>query len=247
MPRRARRFIPGGCYHVINRGNNRSTVFHRPADYAAFMTLIRQAIERIPLEIFAACLMPNHYHLVVRPRCRTDIGRWLHWLQTTHSHRYHLQHGTSGRVWQGPYKAFPIEQDEHLLTVLRYVERNAVRAGLVRRARDWRWGSAAWRLGPANRARVLAEPPVKLPGDWETWVDRPQTPIELEALRSAVNRQRPFGNPEWQANAPECEGYDKGDRPRGRPRRCRPPGAADPSPPAARRSPARICAPSKNR
>ena len=90
----------------------------------------------------------------------------MHWLLTTHAARYHLANGTVGRVWQGRYKAFPIEQGEHLITVLRYVERNAVRANLVRCARDWKWGSASWRRGPSavGAARRAA---VSLPASWD--------------------------------------------------------------------------------
>jgi putative transposase len=84
--------------------------------------------------LLAVCLMPNHFHLVVSQHCARDISRWMQRLLTTHTHRHHLRHGTSGRVWQGRFKAFPIKQDDHLLTVMRYVERNASRAGLVNRA-----------------------------------------------------------------------------------------------------------------
>jgi len=93
------------------------------AEFSAFLTLIAQAQARVELPMLAACLMPNHFHLVVSPRRTNDISRWMQWLLTTHSHRHHLQHGTTGRVWQGRFKAFPIEQDRHLLTVMRYVER----------------------------------------------------------------------------------------------------------------------------
>jgi len=93
------------------------------AEFSAFLTLIAQAQARVELPMLAACLMPNHFHLVVSPRRTDDISRWMQWLLTTHSHRHHLQQGTTGRVWQGRFKAFPIEQDRHLLTVMRYVER----------------------------------------------------------------------------------------------------------------------------
>lgn len=218
MPRPPRSIHAGCCYHVINRGNNRAAIFHRPADYAAFVALIRDAQERLRLDLFAACLMPNHFHFVVRPPGRDDIGTWMHWLLTTHSHRYHLANGTCGRVWQGRYKAFPIEQTEHLITVLRYVERNAVRAGLVERARDWRWGSAAWRHGPASRSALLTSSPVTLPHCWDDYVDQPQTAAELECVRACVNSQRAFGAREWTESAPECEGLAGVAGRRGRPR-----------------------------
>lgn len=218
MPRSSRAIHAGVCYHLINRGNNRATLFHHPAEYAAFVGLMRAAQERIALDLLAACLMPNHFHLVVRPHRDVDVTRWMHWLLTTHAHRHNLTYGTSGRVWQGRYKAFPIEQDEHLLTVVRYVERNAVRSGLVHRARDWKWGSAAWRLGPANRTRMLAELPIRLPRGWQDYVDEPQTSDETAALRACVNGQQPYGGERWRRNSAECSGFRGPGRRRGRPR-----------------------------
>jgi putative transposase len=218
MPRGPRAIRPGVCYHVINRGNNRRQLFHRPADYAAFVTLIGQARDLVPLDLFAVCLMPNHFHVVLRPCERDAVGRWMHWLLTSHAQRYNRAHAIDGRVWQGRYKAFPIEGGHHLLTVLRYVERNAVRANLVRRARDWRWCSASWRTGPASRKALLTEPPVALPCDWNEFVDTPQTPTEVEELRACVNRQQPYGTDAWIDASPECDGFSRAG-PRGRPRR----------------------------
>jgi putative transposase len=78
--------------------------------------------------------MPNHFHLVLRPYADGDLSHWMRWLMTTHVRRYlrHYQH--SGHIWQGRFKAFPIQEDEHLATVVRYVERNALRANMVARA-----------------------------------------------------------------------------------------------------------------
>ena len=73
--------------------------------------------------------MPNHFHLLMRPQADGDLGRWVQWLLMAHARRYHRHYGTSGHVWQGRFKAFIIEDDDHLRTVLRYVERNPLRAG----------------------------------------------------------------------------------------------------------------------
>ena len=116
--------------------------FHEPADYSAFINLMRRAQERLDLPILGACLMPNHVHLVVRPTSDNDIAAWTRWLFTTHVRHYHEKYGTTGRLWQGRYKSFLIQDDHYLLTVLRYVERNAARANLVERAEDWHWGSS---------------------------------------------------------------------------------------------------------
>ena len=107
---------------MINRGNARAQVYHNQSDYQAFLTLMKLAGERVSMRLLAYCLMPNHFHLVLWPYNDGDLSRWMHWLLTTHVSRYHRINGTSGRIWQGRFKAFPIEQDAHLLTVMRYVD-----------------------------------------------------------------------------------------------------------------------------
>lgn len=216
MPRTARSATAGTCYHLINRGNGRATVFARPADYRGFLELIEAAQERVPLRLLAACLMPNHFHFVVMPCEPGDLGRWMQWLLTTQVRRQHRREGTSGRIWQGRFKAFPIQRDEHLLTVLRYVERNALRAGLVDDARRWAWGSLAWRVQPGFRP-VLAESPIALPDKWEQWVNSPQTSSELAKLRACVNRQRPYGSEDWVRRTASELGLESSLRSVGRP------------------------------
>ena len=220
MPRTARSLVAGGHYHLINRGNDRSVVFHQPSDYQAFLRMIEQAQQEVHLSLLAVCLMPNHFHLVVSQHCARDISRWMQRLLTTHTHRHHLRHGTSGRVWQGRFKAFPIKQDDHLLTVMRYVERNASRAGLVNRAEQWHWGSLCWRMNGSS-GPPLSEPPLPLPPDWPSLVNAPQSAAELEALRAAVNRQQPFGDEPWIVETAERLGLQSSRRDPGRPSKSR--------------------------
>jgi REP-associated tyrosine transposase len=217
MPRTARTLLAGSYYHLINRGNNRAALFSNPAAFRSFLNLIMRAQERTPLAMLAGCIMPNHFHLVAASRVTGDFSRWMHWLLTTHGQHFHIEHGTSGRVWQGRYKAFLIQHDEHLLTVMRYVERNALRAGLVKRAEDWPWGSLAWRLGRACGPE-LANPPVPLPSDWTSYVNAPHTSKELEALRACVNRQNPYGDAAWTDDATRTLSAVPAKRGRGRPR-----------------------------
>lgn len=196
MPRTARSITAGVCYHVISRTNPGLALLESSADRNALLRLMAAAQERVNLDLLAACLMPNHFHVVVRPADDGDIAGWVHWLLTTHGRRYHKLHGSYGRLWQGRFKAFAIQEDDHLLTVMRYVERNALRAGLVARAEHWGWGSLAWRLNIGSGLR-LAESPVTLPADWVGYVNAPQSHEELAELRASVNRQRPYGTVEW--------------------------------------------------
>ena len=218
MPRTARASVGGVCYHVLNRGNGRTKVFRKPADYAAFLDLMAEANERLPLRILGYVLMPNHFHLVLWPRGNGDLSRWMQWLLTSHVRRYHRHYQGSGHVWQGRFKAFPIEQDEHLLTVLRYVERNPLRANLVARAEEWAWSSLAWRPS-RKRPTMLADWPVPCPRNWVAHVNAVETEAELAALRRSIARGTPYGDEKWAGLIAKRLGLESSLRPRGRPRK----------------------------
>jgi putative transposase len=218
MPRTARASVGGVCYHVINRGNGRARVFHKDRDFQAFVDLFEPACERLPMRILAWCLIPNHFHLVLWPRGDGDLSRWMQWLMTAHVRRYHRHRHSSGHVWQGRFKAFPIQQDAHLLTVLRYVERNPLRAGLVRSAENWPWSSLpSWVQG--ERPVWLSKGPVDRPSRWLTYVNRAETAAELEALRKSVQRGTPFGAATWSTRTANRLGLEASLHPRGRPRK----------------------------
>lgn len=222
MPRTARASAAGVCYHVINRGNGRATVFHDSNDYRAFIALIGEAVERVDVRMLGYCLMPNHIHLVLWPRHDGDLSRFMQWLLTAHVRRYHRVHGSSGHVWQGRFKAFPIQSDEHLLTVLRYVERNPIRAGLARRAVAWPWSSLQGRSKPNGTVAFLRDGPLPLPADWIDLVNAPEPPAELVRVRESVNRGAPFGDDRWAQRTAGRLGLEASLRPRGRPRKTPP-------------------------
>jgi putative transposase len=208
------------CYHVINRGNARAEVFHKHDDYAAFLKLLDEAGERLDMRLIGYCLMPNHFHLVLWPRQDGDLGRYMQWLLTSHVRRYHRHYGGSGHVWQGRFKAFPIQHDEHLLTVLRYVERNPLRAASlrIRKAERYPWSSAG--APPPKVLRpALDAGPVARGRDWLEWVNQPLTAEELAAVRQSIERGSPFGSETWQQRTARRLGLESTLRPRGRPRK----------------------------
>jgi putative transposase len=218
MPRTARAAVGGMCYHVLNRGNARAEVFHKKDDYAAFLRLLPLAVERLPMRVLGFCLMPNHFHLVLWPHEDGDLGRFMQWLLTSHVRRYHRHYESSGHVWQGRFKAFPIQQDEHLLTVLRYVERNPLRSNLVKRAEDWNWSSLRERLS-GEPSELLQSGPIQLPRNWLALVNRPQTEQEVEALRRSIARGTPYGSDHWTKRSARRLGLESSLNPRGRPRK----------------------------
>jgi putative transposase len=222
MPRRSRAIVAGYCYHVINRSNDKARIFHDSGDYAAFLGLIADAQRHRPVALLAACLMPNHVHFVLQPSRASDVALWTHWLFTTHAGRHHRKYATSGHIWQGRFKASAIQQDQNLLMVMRYVERNAMRAQLVSRAEEWRWGSLNWRIY-GHPLLVPNDPPVPLPSDWTELVNEGHTEAELASIRSSVNRQSPFGAEDWVKRTAAELGVGHSINPRGRPRKKAPP------------------------
>jgi putative transposase len=220
MPRRLRCNTGGYVYHVLNRAVARATLFHKDGDYAAFETVLRQAKEWQTMRLLGYTMMPNHWHLVLWPEHDGDLSEFLRWLTVTHTQRYHAHYhtGGSGPVYQGRFKSFPIQEDDHLWTVWRYVERNALRADLVRRAEDWPW-SSLWQRSQGRAAGLLDEGPVPLPSNWVEYVNGPQTEAELEALRRSVVRGCPFGEPAWGEQTAKRLGLEATLRPQGRPRK----------------------------
>jgi putative transposase len=190
----------------LNRANGRLQLFSRPFDYAAFETTLLEAWTRLPLRIIGYSVMPNHWHFVVWPRvgAHDEVSEFFRWLTVTHTQRWHACHGTSGsgHLYQGRFKAFPVQGDEHLHSVLRYVERNPVRARLVERAEMWRWGSL-WRrmFGTEEHKHILTNSPAPLGSEWLSHVNAPQSDAELEALRGSLRKGRPYGRDEWAKRA----------------------------------------------
>jgi len=216
MPRIARGIGDGFVYHILNRGNSKQKVFHKDKDYEAFIRLMKEAKERYPIKLFAYCLMPNHFHMVLKPVYGKDLSRYMQWLMTSHVRRYHSHYRTSGHIWQGRFKSFIVQEDGHLLIVLRYVEGNPVRAGLTRSARDWVWSSHKEALG--ERARSLIDDiPVELPDEWGRYVDEPLTEKDLERLRESAHRQAPFGAFTWKLKLCKEFGLESTLKKRGRP------------------------------
>ena len=214
MPRTARASAGGYCYHVLNRGNARAKVFRKPQDYKAFVALIGEAGLRVPMRLIAYCLMPNHFHLALWPHEDDDLSRWMQWLMTTHVHRYLAHYHRTGHVWQGRFRAFPIEEDDHLRVVLRSIERNGLRASLVERAEQWPWSS----LCPDGEKPPLDPGPAPRRAGWVQTVNAPMTEAEGQAIRTSIRRNRPLGTEPWVRTTAEKLGLQSSLRAPGRPR-----------------------------
>ena len=222
MPRRPRVAAAGVPFHVLNRAAGRSRIFRTDADYLAFEKALEQTLARRPIGVLAYCIMPNHFHLVLVPRRDGDLSEFMRLLTVTHTQRWHAHHHTAGTgpLYQGRFKSFPAQADEHLLIMIRYVERNALRANLARRAELWRWCSA-WRRLNDPACAWLTPPhdwPAEPPRDWLRLVNTPQTAAEEQAVQTSILRGRPLGSEQWTRRTAARLGLQSTLRPRGRPR-----------------------------
>ncbi|MFN6104372.1 MAG: transposase [Planctomycetaceae bacterium] len=226
MGRPLRAAVGGMVYHVLNRANARMPIFEEEGDYLAFFRILAEARERVDMRVLAWCVMRNHWHLVLWPRQDGDLSEFTGWLTLTHTQRWHAHRGSagSGHLYQGRFKSFPIQEDNHFLTVCRYVERNALRSNLVTQAEAWPWGSLHAYTQKGPRADLLTAWPIRRSSNWVQHVNAPQTEAEVAAIRKAIQRGCPYGDGHWtQQTAAELQ-LESTLIPRGRPKKSRPAG-----------------------
>lgn len=209
MPRQKRADEAGVIYHAINRGNARQKIFLKQEDYDAFIRVLAEGLEKYPVELFSFTLMPNHWHLVLRPQQDGQMGRLLRWVTATHSLRYHGHYRTrgEGHIYQSRFKSFPVQDDTHFYVLCRYVERNPLRANLVKHAEDWQYGSLfRWNQSAEPLPKILSPWPIPRLPNWIQRVNEPLGEKELDAIRTCVNRGRPFGDEQWTDEVAEKHG-----------------------------------------
>jgi putative transposase len=210
-------------YHVLNRANSRRKLFFTDKDYLAFLNVLIEAHRRWPrVQFLSVCIMPNHWHLVLRPSRDGELSLFMRWLSQTHTQRWRHARRTVGygALYQGRFKSFLVQEDEHFLVVCRYVEQNPLRARLVDRAENWRW-SSAWirRCQDPSLRELLSEWPVARPRNWPALLNQPQKPEEKSAVKTSIDRSRPLGGEEWTARQVKRLGLTHTIRPPGRPRK----------------------------
>ena len=227
MGRLPRTIDDGLVYHALKRGNNRSDVFGDDANRVAFLQALANTKDRYPFRLLGYCLMTNHFHLLLRPEAGQLISRILQSLTVAHTWRYDTRHHTSGHVWQGRFKSPVIQDDAHLLVVLRYIEANPLRAKMVSDPAEYRWSSYSYH-GLGRDDPLLSPFP-----EWEesgrmeaerrrrrrAKVRSMQSEVELTKVRGSLRNGQPFGTSEWTERMAERLNIELISRPKGRPRK----------------------------
>jgi putative transposase len=176
----------------VNRAVEGRTIFQEPADYAAFIALMIAAQRRYALELLAYCLMPNHWHLIVKPLEERALSAYMQWLTARHVSQHRRERGTAGRghLYQARFFSSEIDTDVYFWNAFIYVEGNAHRASLVERAEDWEWGSLHERAKPTTG--LIVPPSLPLPPNWTELVNGGLHHVELQELRDNFRRGVPY-------------------------------------------------------
>jgi putative transposase len=141
MPRKPRFFLPGVPAHIVQRGHSREPVFFEDSDYRAYLDWLQEAAERYNCAIHAYVLMTNHVHLLATPESKDGVSRMMQYVGRRYVPYINYTYGTSGSIWEGRYKASLVSDEQYLLTCMRYIELNPVRANMVNAPGHYRWSS----------------------------------------------------------------------------------------------------------
>ena len=219
MPRHARISPDGFFQHVINRGDHREDIFHKAADFAAFLALMTEAAWRVPMRIIAYCIMRNHFHLLLWPYHGSDVSAYMQILMNLHIQRYvrHYPPSSPGHIYQGRYRNVLVQGGPDLWKVARYVEANPVAAHIVRRAEDYKW-SSAWRWASRPGRPALHPEPIVHSREWLEFVNEPLGVDIVASIEHAVRKGLPIGDEEWVRRVVADHGLQHTTRGRGRPR-----------------------------
>lgn len=225
MPRTARVDVGQEVYHILNRANARVQIFDDEKDYVDFEKILQEAVERFEMRLLAYCVMPNHWHLAVYPKQDGDLAKFMGWLTNTHTRRWHATKKTTGQghLYQGRYKSFLCQQDDHFINLMQYVERNAKKAGLCNLAEDWRW-SSIWRRenGSEEQQKILSEWPVDMSKEYLKLLNRAldKKVAELEeVIDVTIEKGNPFGGYKWVKKIVKKFGLEQTLRRVGRPKK----------------------------
>ena len=162
MPRVARVLLNNACYHIINRGNQKQKVFLEESDFEKFLEILKHYKKKYNFRLYAYCLMPNHFHLIIDVRKTGDLAKIMQGLTQAYSIWFNNKYNNVGRLWQGRFKSMVIDKDKYLLDCLEYIELNPVRANIVSSPTSYSWSSWQERVLGKNEFKFLDLPEIKI-------------------------------------------------------------------------------------
>ena len=222
MPRLPRTVFANLPHHIAQRGSNREDVFFTDEDREAYLSWLKEYSDKHQVEILAYCLMTNHIHLVAVPATEDGLQRVLKPLHMRYAQRINRERGWKGHLWQGRFFSSPLD-DAYLWAAVRYVERNPVRAGMVKRAENYRWSSAAAHCGKEIDSLITlkssSNKKILSIDDWSAWLAEGDEKEEIQTLRKNIEKGLPCGTEGFIKRLGKLVGRELEYRPQGRPRK----------------------------
>lgn len=202
MARLPRLVIPHQPHHVIQRGNDRRTIFHDAGDYTQFLKWLREAARQFKVALHAYVLMPNHIHLLVSPADALGLGKMMQWIGRYYVPYFNQKYGRAGTLWQGRYRATVIDSERYFMTCCRYIELNPVRAHLAEKPEDYAWSSYAHHAGIKSDPFItdhslywaLGNTPFEREGAYREITQQALTSGDVELLQDATNKGWAIGS-----------------------------------------------------
>ncbi len=214
MPRIARGLADKQTYHIINRGNRREAVFHDKYDYEKFLKLLLESKEKYNIKLYAYCLMPNHFHLVIYTNLADSLSQARHWISSSYVRYYNKRYNLSGHLWQGRYKSFIVQEDTYLLVLLKYVEANPLRAKIVNDSIEYKYSSAYKRVNKLED-ELIDDSQIDLPNNWHEFINEIENKTNIDCIRNSITRQSPLGDENWRYMIAKERGLESTLNPRG--------------------------------
>ncbi len=195
MARLPRIVVPRYPHHIVQRGNRRLDVFFTDEDRLTYLDHIRTACQRYGVVIWAYCLMSNHVHFVAVPSEIDSLARCFSEAHVRYTRRINYREGWKGHLWQARFGSSVLDEN-HLIVAVRYVERNPVRAGIVKEAWEYPWSSAAFHIGKERDAGIISSDNILegLIGDWKTYLRQKDEDGFVESVRRESFVNRPLGD-----------------------------------------------------
>jgi putative transposase len=213
--------VPGYPHHIRQRGVRKEPIFHDDSDYLVYLRNLKDGCAEHDLRIRTYCFMTNHIHIIGVPKAELSLSRALHDAHSNYSRYFNAKYGFVGHAWQGR-PLYSAMDDRYMWNAVRYVERNPLRAGIVLRAEDYLWSSAAAHCALRDDILLTDDfPPSGVIPNWSEWLKIEDTEEELKNIRHHLSTGRPWGTPEFLQQLEELTGRPLLPRKVGRPKKIR--------------------------
>ena len=224
MPRRARSYLPGLPYHIVQRGNNREACFVEPENYLFYLELWQECAKRYGVSIHAWCLMTNHVHFLVTPVEAESISFTTKVIGSRYAQYFNKTYRRTGTLWEGRHKSSLVQNDRYLLACSRYIELNPVAANMVSKPEQYQWSSYMCNAWGTNGFLQPHDEYMRLGGNAEARCQAYRelfrhalTGEDVHKIEHAMQHNQPLGDNRFRCQIEQQYGIEFGRSTRGRP------------------------------